>query len=390
MAAATAKQDETQQEQFAAQVAIVAIEISAHGFQAPSFLRGASVLQGDPLSSSFCALGTDPPAPGSRAAVAREGAFRHCADDVSIPLWELTATTPTQHLRDLVRRATGWLSFTPCSPATRVFGLSDSIRASLPAFTYAGSMAGLVVAGPMGDAPPLGGARWSRCFRRGEGGGRHCAMSTAPTEYAGSPGAVSLAVGESGLQGELSAGWPQGPAAPRGAALDAALAGVESAAARAALLELRGLLAEEAQQRALSIGRLEREVERLRAVHEETRGSTPGAAGALLSQWAGQELTRLGAAQEKLGHTVESFLESSRRRRWRSKRGLLDDRVSQLDERASAHARHCAELSCRARVRQAAVPPRERATLREGRVGHRRLQRPVPRDRIFTPSKYLS
>lgn len=37
------------------------------------------------------------------------------------------------------------------SAIARVFGLSDSIRASLPAFTYAGSMAGLVVAGPMGD-----------------------------------------------------------------------------------------------------------------------------------------------------------------------------------------------------------------------------------------------
>jgi MFS family permease len=37
------------------------------------------------------------------------------------------------------------------SAIARVFGLSDSVRASLPAFTYAGSMAGLVVAGPMGD-----------------------------------------------------------------------------------------------------------------------------------------------------------------------------------------------------------------------------------------------
>lgn len=39
----------------------------------------------------------------------------------------------------------------------RVFGLSDSVRASLPAFTYAGSMAGLAVAGPLGD-------KWGRKF----------------------------------------------------------------------------------------------------------------------------------------------------------------------------------------------------------------------------------
>ncbi|CAK0841775.1 unnamed protein product [Prorocentrum cordatum] len=61
---------------------------------------------GDPLSSTFFVLGTDPLVLGLRAAVLTTCTFRTCADDDGIPLWDIRAMIPVHSLYILGKRAT--------------------------------------------------------------------------------------------------------------------------------------------------------------------------------------------------------------------------------------------------------------------------------------------